>query len=89
MEQNELMEPRTPGGVFCSVAEAAAMLCCSPPTVHKLVREGELSSFRPWRAARKMQLYTHEVHLYARRQRESQRLVQERIRALEAAIRGY
>ena len=82
-------EKRGPERVFCSAAEAAEMLGVSAPTVHKLIRTGELEAFLPFSGARKRLLYTYQVHLYARKQRrQSDARIIERIRELEAAIRA-
>lgn len=84
-----MIETPAPTTVFCSASEAAALLGVSVPTVHKLIREGELEAFRPYTGARKRLLYSYQVQLYARRQRQgSDGRLAERIRELEAAIRG-
>lgn len=82
--------PESPARVFCSTAEAAEMLGVSTPTVRRLLREGELHAFTPIRGGRKQLLYTYEVQLYGRRQRQgSDSAALERVRELESAIRGY
>ena len=77
------------GRVFCSAAEAAEMLRVSVPTVHKLIRAGELHSFVPIPGGRKQLLYTYEVDLLARlRRQDSDAAVEERIREIKEALRG-
>ena len=80
--------PGVPSRVFCSAAEAAEMLGVSAPTVHKLIRAGELHAFVPIPGGRKQLLYTHEVDLLARlRRQDSAAAVEERIRELKEALR--
>lgn len=65
------------------------MLGVSAPTVHKLIRAGELEAFLPYDGARKRLLYTYQVHLYDRKQRrQSDARIVERIRELESALRS-
>ena len=75
--------------MFCSAAEAAKMLGVSTPTVHKLLRAGELHSFVPIPGGRKQLLYTYEVALLARQRRqESDAAVKARIREIKEALRA-
>ena len=80
--------PGVPSRVFCSAAEAAEMLGVSAPTVHKLIRAGELHAFVPIPGGRKQLLYTQEVDLLARlRRQDSDAAVEERIREIKEALR--